>query len=192
MTKLVLASSSPRRSEILKNVGVDFDVISSSFQEILQPNQKPIEAAMSFAFGKAMEVADTLKDECLVIGADTIVVLQDKILGKPKDAQDAFQMLNSMQGREHHVITGLCIIQTPTMEKKVDYEITKVWMSSLDKDVINKYIATGESFDKAGAYGIQGYGSLLVTKIEGCYFNVVGLPIYKLSTMLKGFNYDIL
>jgi len=101
-------------------------------------------------------------------------------------------MINSIQGREHFVITGLCIIQTPSMKSMVDYCVTKVSMAHLDEKAINDYISKGESYDKAGGYGIQGYGSLLVTGIEGCYFNVVGLPVYKLSIMLKHFDYSIL
>ncbi|HCD09707.1 MAG TPA: septum formation inhibitor Maf [Thermoanaerobacter sp.] len=182
--KIVLASKSPRRRELLSNLGLDFEVIESNVEEF--SNEKhPSRYVMDLSFNKAMSVAKKLKEEAIVIGADTIVVIEDKVLGKPKDRDEAFIMLKNLQGRVHTVYTGITIVRTKDFKYVSDFEETKVWIKKLEDEEIFNYIDTGEGYDKAGAYAIQGFGALIVEKIVGDYFNVVGLPISKLFDILK-------
>ncbi|EIW00720.1 nucleoside triphosphate pyrophosphatase [Thermoanaerobacter siderophilus] len=182
--KIVLASKSPRRRELLSNLGLDFEVIESNVEEF--SNEKhPSRYVMDLSFNKAMLVAKKLKEEAIVIGADTIVVIEDKVLGKPKDRDEAYIMLKSLQGRVHTVYTGITIVRTEDFKYVSDFEETKVWIKKLQDEEIFNYIDTGECYDKAGAYAIQGFGALIVEKIVGDYFNVVGLPISKLFDILK-------
>jgi septum formation protein len=182
--KIVLASKSPRRRELLSNLGLDFEVIESNVEEF--SNEKhPSRYVMDLSFNKAMLVAKKLKEEAIVIGADTIVVIEDKVLGKPKDRDEAFIMLKNLQGRVHTVYTGITIVRTKDFKYVSDFEETKVWIKKLQDEEIFNYIDTGECYDKAGAYAIQGFGALIVEKIVGDYFNVVGLPISKLFDILK-------
>ena len=171
--KLVLASKSPRRSEILRTAGYDFTVRVADADETIPEGTSPEDAVVLLSVRKAMAV-DRAEDET-VLGADTIVVLDDKILGKPKNREDAFNMLKSLSGRVHSVFTGVCIVEkgrTMTL-----CEETKVEFLSLTDEEIHTYIDTNDCYDKAGAYGIQGYASKFVRGINGDYFNVVGLPI---------------
>ena len=171
--KLVLASKSPRRSEILKNAGYDFMVRVADADETIPDGTKPEDAVVFLAARKAMAV-DRADDET-VLGADTIVVLDDKILGKPKDREDAYNMLKALSGRVHSVFTGVCIIENG---KSMTFaEETQVEFLPLSDEDICMYINTNDCYDKAGAYGIQGYASKFVRRIDGDYFNVVGLPI---------------
>jgi septum formation protein len=171
--KLVLASKSPRRSEFLKNAVYDFIVRVADADETIPDGTKPEDAVVFLAARKAMAV-DRADDET-VLGADTIVVLDDKILGKPKDREDAYNMLKSLSGRVHSVFTGVCIIENG---KSMTFaEETQVEFLPLSDEDIYKYIDTNDCYDKAGAYGIQGYASKFVRRIDGDYFNVVGLPI---------------
>ncbi|WP_409228265.1 Maf family protein [Gudongella sp. SC589] len=186
MRKIVLASASPRRKELLEQCGIKPEIIASDIDERISNNHTPEEITMSLSFQKAMEVALRI-GEGLVIGADTVVVLDDEILGKPLDEEEAFSMLRRLSGKCHRVITGFSIIDAEGTERVVDYETTNVYFRSLSDQEISDYISTGECDDKAGAYGIQGKGALLVEKIEGCYFNVMGLPISKLNHSLKKF-----
>ncbi len=181
---LILASASPRRKELLSNLNIDFKVIKSNVQEFVDEKEKPSIIAMGLSLQKAIDVANKIDEKDIIIGADTIVVLDKEILGKPENERDAFNMLKKLSGKYHEVITGISIIRISDHKKIVDYEVTKVKMRELDDDMIMRYIKTKEPLDKAGAYGIQGYGSLLVEKIEGDYFNVVGLPIGKLGKIL--------
>lgn len=171
--KLVLASKSPRRSEILKNAGLDFTVRVADADETIPEGTKPSDAVVFLAARKAMAV-ERASDE-LVIGADTVVVLDDKILGKPKDKDDAFNMLKSLSGRVHSVFTGVCGIADGF--SMTFAEETRVEFCKLSDDEINDYINTDEPYDKAGAYGIQGLASRFIRGIDGDYFNVVGLPV---------------
>jgi septum formation protein len=191
MQKIVLASASPRRVELLTQVGLDFEVMPSSVEENFDETLSPEQIVCDLAYRKAKHVADLIEGNSLVIGADTIV-LSEKILGKPSDKREAYKILNSLQGKWHEVITGVVIIDTENSTSKVDYEKTRVKMRNMSAEMIENYINTGEPMDKAGAYGIQGLGAVLVERIEGCYFNVVGLPLMKLSTMLEGFGIKIL
>lgn len=181
---IILASASPRRKEILQNINVKFDIVKSEIEEIMLENELPSQVVMRLAFEKCIDVASRYKDS-LVIGADTVVVLNEKILGKPKDIIDAKQMIEQLSGKTHQVITGISLIHLNSNKKIIDYVISNVKFKNLSQDDITNYINTKESLDKAGAYGIQGYGSLLVEKIQGDYFNIVGIPVSKLNDLAK-------
>ena len=179
--KLVLASKSPRRSEILKNAGIDFTVRVADADETIPDGTKPEDAVVFLAARKAMAVKRE-PDE-VVLGADTVVVLDDKILGKPKDRNDAFNMIKMLSGRVHSVFTGVCAIGDGV--SLTFAEETKVDFYPLSDKEINDYINTNEPYDKAGAYGIQGLASKFIRGIQGDYFNVVGLPISYVYNELK-------
>ena len=178
-----LASGSPRRLELLRQIGLKVDVYTSAFDEVSGDN------AVN-ALGKGQVVVEQVGSEIPVIAADTMVVLENEILGKPFDSNDAAVMLRKLSGRVHRVLTGVAVFyKTQNLVEVVE---TKVWFRSLSEIEINAYVATGEPFDKAGAYGIQGRGAVLVEKIDGCYNNVVGLPLTRLYQMMaqigvKGF-----
>jgi septum formation protein len=190
---LVLASASPRRQELLRNAGIPFDVQPTDIPEIPGEAEEPRAFAERLAREKASAVFRAHPDRC-VLGADTIVVVDAQILGKPRDAADAARMLRLLSGRKHHVLTGVCLLgqvpRTKNRGQKVRFEdvrseTTLVTMHHLaDKD-IQFYISTGEPMDKAGAYGIQGMASRWVSRIEGDYFNVVGLPVSMVFKMLR-------
>lgn len=181
--KIILASSSPRRQEILKNLGLDFDIIKSNIEEKTRAEELPQHIVMALALEKAIDVSERLDDDAIIIAADTIVY-KDKVLGKPKSFDDAFSMINSLQDDVHYVYTGLAIIENNTYKKYVTYEKTMVKIKQLSEDKIKRYIETGEVWDKAGSYAIQGFGSAIVQWIKGDYFNVVGLPVSKLVDIL--------
>lgn len=187
--KIVLASKSPRRKELLSNLGLDFEIVESNFEEY-STEMEPYKYVMDLSFNKSMNVARHLKEDAVVIGADTVVVFDGTILGKPKDRNEAYNMLKSLSGKFHTVYTGVTIVRTTDMKYIKDFEVTKVWIKKLEDDLILRYINKGECDDKAGAYAIQGFGALIVEKIEGDYFNVVGLPLSKLSDILKN-EFDI-
>ena len=189
MKDIILASSSKRREEILDKYNFKFEIIKKDIIEKIDKYDKPEELVMSLAFRKAYIVA---KDhpEKIVIGADTVVVYKDEILSKPKNNDDAFRMLSLLSGKTHQVITGISVLNLDSNQKIVDFEKTNVKFRNLDKEIIDKYISTKEPFDKAGSYGIQGISALLVEKIDGCYLNVVGLPLVKLDKVLNRF-FDI-
>jgi len=188
--RIVLASNSPRRKELLAQIGVEFEIIPSKFEELFV-EMAPQQLVEHFAYMKAADVAAAVQGEALIIGSDTIVCL-DEIMGKPRDKEAAFNMLKKLSGKQHLVMSGLSIINAASGESITSHEITKVRMKELDIDEINAYIATGEPMDKAGAYAIQGMGSLLVEGIEGDYFNVVGLPLFRLRRMLEHFGVKLL
>ena len=171
--KLVLASKSPRRSEILRNAGIDFTVRVADADETIPEGTKPEDAVVFLAAKKALAV-ERAEDE-IILGADTVVVLDDMILGKPKDKDDAFNMIKRLSGRVHSVFTGVCAIGDGI--SLTFAEETKVEFYPLSEKEINDYVNTDEPYDKAGAYGIQGLASKFIRGIEGDYFNVVGLPV---------------
>ena len=187
MNKIVLASSSPRRIEILTKFGLNPTVLKAEIEEKISNGEKPEIVVMGLALEKALSVSKDLEKDRIIIAADTIVVLDNKILGKPSDEEEAYNMLHSLSGKEHKVITGLSIIKVQSNIKIVDYETTYVKFRDLSKEKINNYIKTKEPMDKAGAYGIQGLGEILVEEIKGSYSNVVGLPIGKLDFLLSKF-----
>ncbi|MDQ0189617.1 septum formation inhibitor Maf [Alicyclobacillus cycloheptanicus] len=193
---LVLASGSPRRSELLRTLGLTFTVVPSQADESISHNQPPGAIVEALAERKARTVVPALQDQAdaanrvLVIGADTIVVVDGEILGKPADRDHAAHMLQRLQGRTHDVYTGLCIAALPAGTFQTAHSRTTVTMRPLTPVQIDRYIATGEPMDKAGAYAIQGFGATLVRQIEGDYFTVVGLPLALLSDMLAA--HDVL
>lgn len=188
MKKIILASSSPRRKELMTRLFNDnFQIITSSYEEDNNLNIDPKEMAMLHSLEKAKDVARN--NNGIIIGADTIVVYGNKVLGKPKDKEDAKKMLKYISGKYVDVISGIAIVEG---DKEInDYEITKVKMKQMTEKEIEAYVNTGEPMDKSGAYGAQEKGAVLIEKIEGCYFNVVGLPLFKLHNMLKDFNISI-
>ena len=189
MKQMILASASPRRRELLQGLGVPFEVMSSDIEEKINTELSAPEIAKELAYQKAKDVSNKLDGDYIVIGADTIVEY-NRILGKPKDADEAYQMLKLLSGKIHRVITGFAVIDCRTKKEIVDFEVTNVYFNHLSDEEINRYIETKEPMDKAGAYGIQGKASLVVSKIEGDYFNVVGLPIFKLGVVLRN-HFDI-
>lgn len=167
-------------------MGLDFQVVPSGFDESIVTPWPPEEHVQESATGKAIEVATRISDG-IVIGADTVVVLDQSILGKPANADDARRMLKMLSGRSHYVYTGLCVVERAgdvTTRTLRDFVRTEVCFGELSDSIIDAYVATGDPMDKAGAYGIQEKGSVLVEGIVGDYFNVVGLPVYRLSRML--------
>lgn len=181
---IILASASPRRKEILENASVKFEVMASSIEELTLDGESPCQMVMRLAFEKGMDIASRQKND-LIISADTIVVIDNTVLGKPKNEIEARKMITTLSGRTHQVITGISLINLDNNKKIIDYVISNVKFKNLSEEDINDYIRTKESLDKAGAYGIQGYGALLVDEIQGDYFNIVGLPISRLSDLLK-------
>ncbi|MDO5011216.1 MAG: Maf family protein [Intestinibacter bartlettii] len=187
--EIILASASPRRKEILQNTKLKFEIEKSDIEEIILENESPEDMVIRLAYEKAFDVAKKNKDK-LVIGADTIVALDNEVLGKPKDKQEAYQMIKKLSNKTHKVITGISLINLKENKVIKDYVVSCVTFKDLSEDSIKDYINTNESLDKAGAYGIQGYGALLVKTIQGDYFNIVGLPISRLSDLLKD-HFDI-
>lgn len=191
MCKFVLASKSPRRKEILKGIGVDFRVSASDAEENIDKKLEPFMYVQELAMIKAA-AAKKEKAE-YIIAADTIVYFNGKIMGKPHTEEEAFRMLEALSGNTHSVYTGICVCDPKSGVSATDYEKTDVTFNKLTHDEIKKYIESGEPFDKAGGYGIQGKGALLVEKISGDYFNVVGLPAAKLNKLLKKeFNTELI
>ncbi len=191
MSELILASGSPRRKELLAALGLDFVVIPSTVAEPNYDGRDPAKYANELAETKALYVARQLRSG-LVIGADTIVVLDGEVLGKPDSAAHAVDMLSRLSGRSHTVYTGLAVIDAATGELEQEVVATEVKFRHLTAAEIDLYVRSGEPMDKAGAYGIQGLGAVFIQSIQGCYYNVVGLPLSALDQLLKRFNFAIL
>ena len=186
--KIILASNSPRRTEILKNANIEHSIIPSNCEEVIDKNLKPYQVVESLSYQKAHDVFIKNQND-LVIGADTIVVVDGIILGKPVDRLDAIKMLEMISNRVHQVITGVCII---TKEKqKVFHEITNVYVKDISLKEIEEYIDTENVYDKAGSYAIQGIFAKYIDKFVGEYNNVVGLPIERLKKELEEFKNEI-
>lgn len=179
---LILASASPRRSELLRNAAIPFFVEPAHVPEQLLPNEKPLEYAQRLARDKALAVHARHTDD-VVLGADTVVVVDEHLLEKPVDQQDAARMLRLLSGRAHQVITGVSLVAAGFVQAEA--EITQVVFIALSDDEIGYYVGTGEPMDKAGAYAIQGIASRWIERIDGCYFNVVGLPVPRVYRMLR-------
>lgn len=191
MKTIILASASPRRKELLRQIGLKFQVEPSDYEENIGSQSDPHELARSLSLGKASLVAQKHRN-ALVIAADTFIVFEGKILGKPHTAADATEMLKTINGKPHSVITGFTIIDSNskrTVSKSVE---TKVYLKKLNSSEIDTYVKSKEPLDKAGAYAIQGLGSVIVERIEGDYFNVVGLPLSALADGLKEFGVYVL
>jgi len=189
--KIILASASPRRKEIFKKTGLKFKVDESTCEEKTDPGLKPHELAKFLSRAKAKDVARRYSN-ALVIAADTIVISGRKIFGKPGGEQQAREMLKTLSGKAHSVITGFTIIDTAGKKELSSSVETKVYVKRLGAHEIEAYIRSGEPFGKAGAYGIQGLGAVIVKKIEGDFFNVMGLPLNALSESLKKFGVHVL
>lgn len=187
MKQITLASASPRRRELLEQIGLHVKVVPSKILEKLNPRLKPVGQAKALSLQKAEEVARKYTD-AIIIGADTIVAINDEILGKPRDLREAKRMLRKLSGKTHTVITGFTIINTQKKKSITKAIETKVSMKSLSKKEINWYIKNEDLLDKAGAYAIQGKGSIFIEKIEGDYFNIVGLPLFSVAKELKKFS----
>lgn len=183
--KLILASASPRRKELLEKIGLPFEILPAKGEEIIT-KKLPWEVVEELSFQKAKEISDLQTENCIVIGADTIVARDTKIMGKPKSEEDAFAMLSDLSGDQHQVYTGVTLIKTGEETKTVTFaEKTEVFFYPMSEREIRDYIATKDPMDKAGAYGIQGDFAIHVKKIDGDYYNVVGLPIGRLYQELK-------
>ena len=185
MKKIILASGSPRRRELLKDIGFEFEIYKPDVDEKILPNEKPEDLCLRLSRLKAQAGAEKFYDS-IIIAADTIVVIDEKILGKPHDREEAFLMLKTLQGREHEVITGVSVALNEKIISHAEHTLVK--FTSMNDSEIREYIATGECDDKAGAYAIQGVGATLIERINGDYFNVVGLPLCSLTKILKNFN----
>lgn len=190
MRKIILASASPRRKALLKQIGLNFEVVVSDIDEKIDKNLKPDKLAENLSLQKAEDVAKKYKD-AIIIAADTFVVLDNEILGKPGTAKKAREMLKKLSGKVHSVITGFTIIDTKSGKTVTKSVKSKVFMKKLTKEEIDAYVNTGEPLDKAGAYAVQERGGLFVKKIEGDFFNVVGLPIFAVTKALKKFGVKI-
>jgi septum formation protein len=187
MKRIVLASSSPRRKEILSKAGLVFDIQESSYEEDMTLPLSPRELAEHLSLGKAKSVSDKTSN-AIVIAADTFVVYNNQCLGKPKTEDKAREMLNMLSGQEHEIITGVSIIDTKDNRTVSFHQSTKVFMKPLSPEIIEAYIKTGEPLDKAGGYALQEIGAVLIEKIEGDFFNAMGLPIGKVIEELRDFD----
>ena len=184
MKRIILASQSPRRRKIMELLRIEFEYCPADINEIFLPQEKPRDAVRRIAQSKAEQVRE-LVGSGLIISADTVVVCNGEMLGKPGDEQDAYNKLSILKGTKHEVITAVCVLDAESGFFEVQDETTWVYFRDITDDEIKAYISTGEPMDKAGAYAIQGTGSVFIERIEGCYFNVVGLPIKNLYSMLR-------
>jgi septum formation protein len=182
--RLILASASPRRAEILRDAGYHFSILSSAIDETPFAGESPNDLVLRLAEAKAELAAARAVGPAILIAADTEVVLNGHIFGKPRSSDDARHMLSKLSGRTHAVLTGVCLIRLPDAERISFVETTLVQFAPLSDEEITRYLATGEPHDKAGAYAIQGYAARYIPRIEGCYFNVVGLPLARLQQAL--------
>jgi septum formation protein len=182
--RLILASTSPRRAQILRDAGLAFSIISSAVDETPIPGEAPGELVLRLANAKAELVAARSVGPAIVVAADTVVVLEGQIFGKPRSTDDARHMLERLSGRTHSVVTGVSLIRLPDVEQRAFVETTLVHFDRLSANEITRYLATEEPHDKAGAYAIQGRAGRYIPRIEGCYYNVVGLPLARLLSEL--------
>lgn len=185
---LVLASKSPRRSKLLTSLGLEFDIISSEIDEAIDTAMSPENYSLQLAKSKAEFVAHSLDYEALVLGADTIVVIDGEIINKPENKEEAYNFLRKLSDKTHLVFTAIAIINSKSKKMMCDYQTTKVTFRMLEDDEIWAYIDSGSPMDKAGAYGIQDdFGAVFVSHIEGCYYNIVGLPLELLYNSIRKF-----
>ena len=182
--KLILASASPRRAEILRNAGISFAILSSAVDETPFPDETPYQHVQRLADAKAELVAARAVGPAIVLAADTVVTLDGRIIGKPHSTDDARRVLERLSGQIHSVITGVTLIRLPDAERRSFVESTQVQFTSISSDEITRYLATEEPYDKAGSYAIQGRAGRYIPRIEGDYFNVVGLPLARVTQAL--------
>ena len=188
--KLILASSSLQRAEILTNAGLPFSVLSSAVDESPFPGEAPAELVQRLANAKADLVTARAVGPAIILAADTVIVLDDKILGKPGTVENARHMLQQLSGRTHSVLTGVALIRLPDGERRQFTESTLVHFRPITDEELSSYLATEEPYDKAGAYAIQGQAGRYIPRIEGCYFNVVGLPLSRVLTELQSLGWS--
>ena len=188
--KLILASGSPRRAEILHDAGYHFAVVGSAVDETPLPGELPSELVLRLANAKAELAAARSAGPAIILAADTVVALEGRIFGKPRTTDDARRMLETLSGRAHAVVTGVTLIRLPDAERRTFVESTLVHFAQLDAQEISRYLATNEPHDKAGAYAIQGRAGRYIPRIEGDYFNVVGLPLARVSQALTDLGYS--
>ncbi|MEQ8200916.1 MAG: nucleoside triphosphate pyrophosphatase [Syntrophomonadaceae bacterium] len=191
MKKIILASESPRRQSLLQQLGVEFTISPANIAEDLSKSISPEQLVRGIAWQKARQVLQGLPDG-IVIAADTVISWEGRVTGKPIDRDDAHAMLCQLSGRSHQVLTGLCVAEAGDGVPELAVECTNVYFRTLTDEDIENYLSHGEWIDKAGAYAIQGRGALLVERIEGCFFNVVGLPLNRLNMMLRSKGLDLL
>ena len=185
---VILASKSPRRKQLLSLLGINFEIITSDINEDIDSDLPPEAYCLHLAFSKAEAVSKKVRRETLIIGADTIVVLDDIIINKPKDKEDAFRILRQLSGNTHFVYTGIALINSKTKVWLTNYQKTQVTFRDLSDEEILAYIESGSPMDKAGGYGIQDdFGAVFVRDIQGCYYNIVGLPLELLYSSIKQF-----
>ncbi|MGC2063626.1 MAG: Maf family protein [Thermodesulfovibrionales bacterium] len=189
--RIILASASPRRKELLELIGLSFSIVPSNYEEDMTLKLSPRRLACLLSAKKAEDVARKCPD-ALVIAADTFIDLKGKLLGKPQTPAEAKQMLRSLSNRSHEVITGFTVLDTTSGDKVSKAIATKVYFKNLNQREIDAYVASGEPMDKAGAYAIQGLGSVIIKKIDGDYFNVIGLPLNALTSALRKFGIAVL
>ncbi|MCY9663770.1 Maf family protein [Paenibacillus alginolyticus] len=193
--RLILASSSPRRQELIQSLGLPYIIRVSDADETVEEKISPAELVEVLSLRKAstvLEMLEVSEKEGIIIGSDTVVVYQDEVLGKPVDEQDSFRMLKALQGSTHQVYSGVACVDAATGKQVVSHRVTNVKMKPMSDAQILRYIATGEPKDKAGSYAIQGIGATIVESIEGDYFTVVGLPLSLLSDLLLSFEIQVL
>lgn len=193
-TRIILASASPRREKILRDLGLDFEVVLPD-RGLEQGSRDAVGTVVDNSIKKAQNVREKLKEEgCryLVSGFDTIVCMQKKIFGKPSDIKEAYSFIEALSGKVHQVITGICIIDSDSGKYLTGKEISKVKFKDLGQKEIESYIAREKVLDKAGAYNIAGQGALLVEKVQGCQFNIAGVPVFRYLNLLERFDYKIL
>jgi septum formation protein len=192
--RLILASASPRRAEILRNAGIAFEVQAALLDESIRAGEMPGDYVRRLALEKARAAANAAVEQysgdSFIVGADTVVVAGEGILGKPASEEEARRMLRRLSGAVHEVHTGLAVLRRPGGAERGVEEITRVTFAPLSEEDIESYLATGEPFDKAGAYAIQGVAGRYITRIEGCYFNVVGLPLARLWSLLRELGWE--
>ncbi|MEA3514752.1 MAG: Maf family protein [Nanoarchaeota archaeon] len=197
-TKIILASSSPRRKEIADQMGLEYEIIPSNYEEDMTMRLEPKDLVKTLALGKAKEVADRQekeaeeeKTEAIVIGIDTFITYNKKLLGKPKSVNEAREMLKMISGKTIRAHTGVAIIDIKNKNEIIDYDLTEIMLANLTYTEIDNYINTGEPLDKAGAIGIQGLGSIFIKNINGCFSGAVGLPENKIYNMIAKRGVDI-
>lgn len=188
--KIILASTSSRRHGLLQQIGLEFEVVPSNYEEDMTLDLPPAELAKTLARGKALDVAERKKSG-LIIGVDTFISLDGKKIGKPKDKKDAKRILRMISNRTLKIYSGIAVINAQTKEELLDHVITEVKMRKITDQEIDSYVATGEPLDKAGAFAIQGLGAVFVSRINGCYFNIMGLPLYRLTKNLQKMGVDL-
>ncbi len=188
--KLILASASPRRAQILRDAGISFSIMSSAIDETPYPEETPEQMVRRLADAKADLVAARAVGTAILVAADTVVVVDGQILGKPRSTDDARRMLELFSGRRHSVVTAVSAIRLPEMQRRQFVETTLVTFAPLSPDEISRYLSTDEPYDKAGAYAIQGHAGRYIPRIEGCYFNVVGLPLARLVETLRDLGWS--